>query len=80
MNQYPNHNYILKMDCEGEEYSIIEELNAAGILGRFKVIMLEWHYEGFKKITDFIDGLGYSYFFFEKENGMGLIYAQKVAG
>ncbi|WP_300565874.1 FkbM family methyltransferase [uncultured Acetatifactor sp.] len=80
MNQYPNHNYILKMDCEGEEYSIIEELNAAGILGRFKVIMLEWHYKGFKKITDFIDGLGYSYFFFEKENGMGLIYAQKVAG
>ena len=68
------------MDCEGEEHHIFKDLDESGLIKNFHFVMLEWHYKGFKKITDFIDGLGYSYFFFEKENGMGLIYAQKVAG
>ena len=78
MKEYPCHNYILKMDCEGEEYAIIEELNKNKVLGRFHMIMLEWHHKGYERIADCLSESGYSYNFIDKEGGMGLIYAQKT--
>lgn len=77
MDKYPSHNFILKMDCEGEEYEIIEDLCETKILERFQIIMLEWHHNGFEKILKCLNASGYSYNYFDKEDGMGLIYAQK---
>lgn len=77
METYPNHNYILKMDCEGEEYGIVEDLYKAEILGRFHMIMLEWHYGGSERIMQYLEKVGFSYWCFEKGNNLGLIYANK---
>lgn len=46
INQHTMHNIVLKMDCEGEEYYILEELLQSGLLEKIKFIMLEWHYQG----------------------------------
>lgn len=75
MEAYPDRNYILKMDCEGEEYGIIEELYKAEILGCFHVIMLEWHYEGGERIIQYLEKAGFSCWCFEKGDGLGMVYA-----
>ena len=35
---------IVKMDCEGEEYNLIERLSNSGLLGKLTVLIVEWHY------------------------------------
>lgn len=37
---------VIKMDCEGAEYEIIEDLNHTGLLKDIDIIMLEWHDKG----------------------------------
>jgi FkbM family methyltransferase len=34
---------VVKMDCEGSEFSIIETLDRADLLGRPQIFMIEWH-------------------------------------
>ncbi len=34
---------IVKIDCEGSEFAIIESLAAAGLLKYIRVLMIEWH-------------------------------------
>jgi FkbM family methyltransferase len=34
---------FLKLDCEGSEFEIIDDLNTHSLLQHFKVIVLEWH-------------------------------------
>lgn len=67
--------YILKMDCEGAEYEIIQKLSDSMHLSKFSIIMLEWHYSGSKLIEDLLVKNGFSYFIFNKVKGMGVIYA-----
>ena len=49
------------MDCEGEEYQIMNRLSQANILNEFSFIMLEWHYLGNKSILDLLKAAGFSY-------------------
>ena len=35
--------FIVKMDCEGSEYDIIEDLVKANMLSKFDIFMIEWH-------------------------------------
>ena len=74
-NEYPHHNIILKLNCEGEEYGILEELLQSGILGRFKFIMLEWHYKGKEMLLECLENAGFSWWCSEKGTQMGLVYA-----
>ncbi len=39
-------NIVLKVDCEGMEYEIIECLAEAGLLSKIRAIVLEWHRRG----------------------------------
>ncbi|MDR0220511.1 MAG: FkbM family methyltransferase [Lachnospiraceae bacterium] len=75
--RHPTENMVLKMDCEGAEYAIFEDLEAAGLLGGFKIIMLEWHYSGSEALEDALARAGYSYWSIPKSLDMGLIYACK---
>lgn len=77
MDKEPEKNYILKMDCEGEEYDILGELFQSGILMRFKFIMLEWHYRGKKVLLKYLEDAGFSWCCSDKSQDMGLIYACK---
>lgn len=74
---YSDHNCILKMDCEGEEYGIIEDLYTAGVLGRFHMVMLEWHHKGKGVILEYLEKAGFSWWCSDKNKDLGLIYAYK---
>lgn len=68
-------NYILKLDCEGAEYDIIEKLSECCVLNKFKIIMLEWHYKGSKNLEKILVQNNFNFFSFKKSEQMGLIYA-----
>lgn len=37
---------VLKIDCEGEEYNIIERLNECNLLNKISAFLIEWHQDG----------------------------------
>lgn len=75
IEKYPEHNIILKMDCEGEEYEILEELIQSGIINKITFIMMEWHYRGKDTILGYLENAGFSWWCDDKGKDMGLIYA-----
>lgn len=78
VKKHPKQNIVLKMDCEGEEYGIIEELSDAGVLEKISFIMLEWHYAGKESLIHNLKKAGFSYWCNDKNNDMGMIYAYKT--
>jgi FkbM family methyltransferase len=34
---------VLKLDCEGSEFAILESLDKAGLLEKVNIVMMEWH-------------------------------------
>jgi FkbM family methyltransferase len=79
IEKHPNCKYILKMDCEGEEYAIFKDLYQAGVLKKFHFIMMEWHYRGTDVLLNYLNENGFSYFTIQKcfDPDLGLIYAWK---
>lgn len=77
MAENPFAKFILKLDCEGEEYGIFDDLAKSGLLKKFSFIMLEWHYKSDKPLIDILKENGFSYFSMQKcvVPAMGLIYA-----
>lgn len=75
VQKHPDCNIVLKMDCEGEEYNIVDRLAKQGILNKINFLMLEWHYKGKDAIVRYLDEAGFSYFCMDKNDNMGLIYA-----
>lgn len=68
-------NIVLKMDCEGEEYRIIELLRKKNILFQIDFIMLEWHYQGKERILQTLSQAGFSYLCTEQKDNMGHVCA-----
>ena len=52
LNKYIKEYKVLKIDTEGSEYDIIEELNQSQLLTNFNCIMLEWHDKGDQLLID----------------------------
>ncbi len=77
IQNHPECNIVLKMDCEGEEYGIMEELSEKGILNMISFIMLEWHYKGKDSLLTCLEKSGFSYWCNDKTKDMGLIYAYR---
>ncbi len=74
-----NANIVLKMDCEGSEYRIFDNLAAAQMLGRFQAIMLEWHREGPRPLRDALHEHGYEVFTFgDHPSQVGMLYAVRA--
>jgi len=69
---------ILKIDCEGDEYQIINELNK--ITSRLPdIIMLEWHLRGPMVIIDTLVKLNYRIFSINnQEITLGMLYCVKM--
>lgn len=61
IEKHPQNNIVLKMDCEGEEYAILSNLDEKGILKNIDYITLEWHYGGKEKIEYYLNKNGFSY-------------------
>jgi len=42
-SKFPSHDMILKLDCEGAEYEIVDSLYRSGELRGIKALLVEWH-------------------------------------
>lgn len=77
-SKHPTNKIILKVDCEGEEYSIFDSLNSTSYLENVICIIVEWHENGPDRITDILTKKGFQYFQVDDANfNAGLIYAFK---
>ena len=43
IDNHPSGNFLVKLDCEGSEYDIIENLVNSAMLPLFNIFMIEWH-------------------------------------
>jgi len=51
---------VLKLDCEGAEYEILEDLAASSLLPRFKAVLCEWHRKGPDALTRLLETAGFA--------------------
>lgn len=49
--KHPTQPIVLKLDCEGEEYAIVEHLHCTGWLRQIAIVMIEWHIHGSHSIV-----------------------------
>ena len=78
INDFPNHSLVLKVDCEGSEFEIIESLSEQKLLDQIDVILLEWHEKSPQVIIDTLLGSGFVILNQDNLNGhVGMLYAVK---
>ena len=46
LTTYQNQDFVFKIDCEGAEYEILNDLSDNDLIAKIKIIMIEWHDEG----------------------------------
>lgn len=68
-------NLLVKIDCEGSEYEILQRLYEENLLKYISIIMMEWHYRGETLIRKILKENYYCFFSFPKGTSMGNIYA-----
>ncbi|KJD35930.1 hypothetical protein PW52_09415 [Tamlana sedimentorum] len=77
ISEHSNRKVIVKMDCEGGEYEILEDLYQSGMINKIDVLLLEWHDKGSKIIEDMLINSGFDYFSRHYDALTGMIYAFK---
>ena len=74
-NNKEKNKLLLKIDCEGAEYEILQRLKERDLLKDVSMIMMEWHYKGESFVRDILEESGFCLFSFAKGTSMGNIYA-----
>ena len=69
---------ILKMDVEGAEYKSIADLVKHDMLKHIDIVFIEWHYKGYKQITDALEKAGFVWFNEKFEPEVGFIRAVNI--
>jgi FkbM family methyltransferase len=76
LQDYPHTDLVLKMDCEGAEYGIIESLYEHDYLKYVKVIVMEWHKKGSEPLLKSLGSAGFTSFArLPHSNNVGFIQA-----
>jgi hypothetical protein len=75
--KHPNDNMVLKVDCQDEECAIVKDLDSAGFLGDFKIIMVKWHCQDQGVLEETLKRAGHSYWNIPYPPDLRMIYAFK---
>lgn len=70
--KHPLSNIFIKLDCEGEEYKIIEAIDNPNFLNKIKGLIIEWHILGPNKIIEVLIKHNYCVMHFPRHVDMGL--------
>jgi FkbM family methyltransferase len=76
MNMHPDRKMIIKMDCEGGEYKIIERLSETGHLDKVNIFIIEWHDAVQPDLLKYFSG--FLCFYHKISDLTGIIYAIHV--
>lgn len=68
---------IIKSDCEGAEYGILNKLESGGILSDIHVIVMEWHLGKRRELEDFLSRNRYNYVIKNTTETFGICYAYR---
>jgi len=72
---------VVKMDCEGEEFNLINSLSHSGLLGKLTVLIIEWHYHQPTEIENHLKAFDFRVFSQVLPSlDSGMIYASKRIG
>jgi FkbM family methyltransferase len=73
---HPHIPVIVKIDCEGAEYEIIEALHRSGDLPSLHALMIEWHRDGPELLQQHLSDAGFTVFSLDSKHGQwGRLYA-----
>lgn len=73
----PEAKIVVKMDCEGGEYEIFEDLDQSGCITKIDYFILEWHDKGIETLGIVLRKNGFNYFSQNLSHNTGMIYAFK---
>ncbi|MCB0472490.1 MAG: FkbM family methyltransferase [Flavobacteriaceae bacterium] len=51
IKRHPDESIVLKLDCEGSEYDILDELSSSFVLKEIDILLIEWHFQGYEKLV-----------------------------
>lgn len=77
LSDNPGQQIVLKIDCEGSEYEIIDSLEESNLLSKIKIIMMEWHELGAEELESKLSEAGFIAFSRRYGGRSGMIYAIK---
>lgn len=77
LKTHPNNAIVIKMDCEGGEYEIMNDLDNSGLLKDIDIMMLEWHDRGASEIEEILIKNNFTIFSRTLSDNAGLIHACK---
>jgi FkbM family methyltransferase len=76
ITEHPGKGIIIKIDCEGSEYAILQDLFDNGLLIKIDIIFIEWHERGPDDLLSYLKDSGFKAFYNQQKNkSTGMIYA-----
>ncbi|OFX79940.1 MAG: hypothetical protein A2X12_04075 [Bacteroidetes bacterium GWE2_29_8] len=70
---------IVKIDCEGAEYDIIERLAESNLLQHVNAFLIEWHQKGTEQLIQYLNKNGFISFTYGEDNHyVGMIYSVRT--
>lgn len=66
---------LMKIDCEGAEYGILEDLINSGNIREVDTIIMEWHVGKYIQLENLLNQAGYAYVLNKNSRDFGMCYA-----
>jgi FkbM family methyltransferase len=75
--KHPGQKKVMKIDCEGAEYEIVQKLSDSNVLSDIDILMIEWHDKGAKILEDLLIANDFQLVSRHLTSITGMIYAFK---